>query len=247
MNQKIFINYLEKRGYIYHTANNGIEALDKFDRFRFDLIFMDVEMPLMGGLECTKMIREKEKALGKKKTRIIGLSGNARKEHIEQAIRVGMDGYLTKPYHREDIYKLIDNDPSKNPMAINVGVTLSAITDNYTFNNVLWQAAIDSSRDLIYAIDKDLKYIVVNRAGRQAALKIFKKEIGLGMSILEHLEPFSQALLFYRRALVGESSIILHECISSDGLIKNYEMYFSPIKAAENLIVGALCFAREQH
>eukprot|EP01089_Gocevia_fonbrunei_P016067 TRINITY_DN4899_c0_g1_i2.p1 TRINITY_DN4899_c0_g1~~TRINITY_DN4899_c0_g1_i2.p1 ORF type:complete len:581 (-),score=52.48 TRINITY_DN4899_c0_g1_i2:182-1924(-) len=109
LNQKILARCLELKGYCYQIANNGLEAVCKTDMFHFDLVFMDIEMPIMGGFEATKRIREKEAIQGRR-TPIIGCSGNARAQQKDDAIQAGMDGYLTKPYHREEIYQAIDSN-----------------------------------------------------------------------------------------------------------------------------------------
>lgn len=107
INQKVLRNYLEKRGYNYDIAFNGLEAVEKSKVDSFDLILMDIEMPLMNGLEATINIRS-DPLNPNNKTPIIGLSGNSTKQQIDEAIGTGMNYYLTKPYHREDVFKVIE-------------------------------------------------------------------------------------------------------------------------------------------
>ncbi|KAL0488961.1 hybrid signal transduction histidine kinase dhkK [Acrasis kona] len=106
INQIILNSYLEKSGCKCQLANNGSDAVAKYEQFQFDLIFMDIEMPVMNGYDATKLIREKERVTGRH-TPIIGLSGNARREHADSALKVGMDMYLTKPFYKDDIYAVI--------------------------------------------------------------------------------------------------------------------------------------------
>eukprot|EP01114_Cavostelium_apophysatum_P015317 TRINITY_DN4142_c0_g2_i1.p1 TRINITY_DN4142_c0_g2~~TRINITY_DN4142_c0_g2_i1.p1 ORF type:complete len:2014 (-),score=552.22 TRINITY_DN4142_c0_g2_i1:163-6204(-) len=106
VNQRLLLHYLQQKGYFCEVANNGQEALAKVETMQFDLIYMDIEMPVMGGLEATRRIRELEKEKKRTKVPIVGLSGNARSAQIDEAMTCGMDDYLTKPYHRDDIYKL---------------------------------------------------------------------------------------------------------------------------------------------
>jgi signal transduction histidine kinase/CheY-like chemotaxis protein len=108
INQKILINYLNKKGYFYHIANNGVEAIEKYKNFTFNIILMDIEMPIMGGLEATRKIREIEKKTRKNNVHIFGISANSQKEQIELGIKSGMDGYLTKPYKKNELYELIE-------------------------------------------------------------------------------------------------------------------------------------------
>lgn len=62
-----------------------------------DLCIMDVEMPVMDGLSATKVIRDRERSMGGTRTRIVGLSGNARPAQIQAGIDAGMDAFVTKP------------------------------------------------------------------------------------------------------------------------------------------------------
>jgi len=108
VNQKIILRYMHQMGYTCQTAEDGIIATEKFQTYNFDVILMDIEMPRMSGLEATHLIRERERQLGLVPTPIIGLSGNARKEHADEAIKVGMNDYVTKPYHKDDLCSRIE-------------------------------------------------------------------------------------------------------------------------------------------
>jgi len=120
INQQILLRYLQNAGHFCTVASNGLEALEQFQKFKFDLIFMDIEMPGMNGLVATQEIRKLEAGSHRAPVPIVGLSGNARKEQIEAAKAVGMSDYLTKPYHKDDLYKILathveDQTPTKQP------------------------------------------------------------------------------------------------------------------------------------
>lgn len=107
INQKILCNYLEQKGYNYHIAINGLQAIEKCKIYNFNVILMDIEMPLMNGLEATIQIRN-DSLNSNCITPIVGLSGNSMRQQIEEALSCGMNDYLTKPFHKEDVYKIID-------------------------------------------------------------------------------------------------------------------------------------------
>ena len=65
MNQEVAVHLLERRGHSVIVAENGRQALTALERHKFDLVLMDVQMPEMGGLEATQLIREKEKSTGR--------------------------------------------------------------------------------------------------------------------------------------------------------------------------------------
>jgi len=94
---------MEQLGYDFSIAKNGIEAVKSANEKEIDLIFMDIQMPLMDGLDAAFNIR-KEKG---DKIKIVGLSANAFQEDIEKAKVAGMDAYLTKPIKIKDIAAII--------------------------------------------------------------------------------------------------------------------------------------------
>jgi PAS domain S-box-containing protein len=113
INRKILVRQLEQAGHTCHVASNGEEALETYANIPLDLILMDIEMPIKNGLETTHAIRQKERASSHPPIPIIGLSGNARSEHQEEALSVGMDAYLTKPYDKKKLLETIAHHASK--------------------------------------------------------------------------------------------------------------------------------------
>ncbi|KAJ3013857.1 hypothetical protein HKX48_005485 [Thoreauomyces humboldtii] len=114
VNQRVLQRQLEIVGFSYVVANNGIEAVDISGAEHFDVIIMDIEMPLMGGLEATRIIRARETAANVHHVPILGLSGNARDESRDRAMDAGMSGYMRKPYDRKQLFaallKLVASD-----------------------------------------------------------------------------------------------------------------------------------------
>lgn len=93
---------LEDLGIQADTANNGKVGLKKFKEKNYHLIFMDIHMPEMDGWETTKKIREFNKDVI-----IFGLSANVTTEAIDKALDSGMNNYLSKPFKKEHLYKLL--------------------------------------------------------------------------------------------------------------------------------------------
>ncbi|KAJ3012499.1 hypothetical protein HKX48_006256 [Thoreauomyces humboldtii] len=113
INSKVLIRQLTKAKFTTEAAENGIEALAAIDASLakarpFDCILMDLEMPGMGGLEAIKHIRSRESAgLYRRRTRVVCLTGNARKEQIQEAMDAGMDDVITKPYVIDVLLKAV--------------------------------------------------------------------------------------------------------------------------------------------
>jgi signal transduction histidine kinase/CheY-like chemotaxis protein len=96
-----------------NIVSNGEACIQSFNQEKFDLILMDVQMPIMDGLEATKIIRgiEKEKSLTP--TRIIALTANAMKQDRDECIAAGMDDFLSKPIQLEELKNIILKGSSK--------------------------------------------------------------------------------------------------------------------------------------
>lgn len=97
MNQKIAYLFLKKLGYEADFAGNGIEVLKALEKKSYNLIFMDVQMPEMDGLETTRRIRELEKQMGIAPIQIIAMTANAMTEDREECISAGMNNHIGKP------------------------------------------------------------------------------------------------------------------------------------------------------
>ncbi|HTN68936.1 MAG: response regulator [Bacteroidales bacterium] len=100
LNQKLIFLSLNRFGFIIDVANNGAEAVDKVKEKRYDLILMDLMMPVMDGFEATLAIRDIEKNNGFH-TPIVGLTANNFDADREKCLNIGMDEYMTKPFDIE--------------------------------------------------------------------------------------------------------------------------------------------------
>ncbi|KIV81339.1 hypothetical protein PV11_03530 [Exophiala sideris] len=97
VNQKVAIKILEKYNHVVTVVGNGLEALNAVKETRFDVVLMDVQMPVMGGFEATKEIRQYEKEMGLQRTPIVALTAHAMLGDREKCIQAQMDEYLSKP------------------------------------------------------------------------------------------------------------------------------------------------------
>ena len=114
VNQRLAMRILEKAGHQVTLANNGQEAVDRVFQEPFDLVLMDVQMPVMDGLEATRVIRQRETETGLH-TPIVAMTAHALKGDREKCLAAGMDGYVSKPIHMPELFAAIaaaekDND-----------------------------------------------------------------------------------------------------------------------------------------
>ncbi len=107
LNQKLIIINLKKKGYIIDLAENGLEAVEKYKSNSYDLIIMDLMMPVMDGLEATKLIRSFETQKGIY-TPIVGLTANTFDADREKCLSTGMDEYMAKPFNLELFNSIVD-------------------------------------------------------------------------------------------------------------------------------------------
>jgi CheY-like chemotaxis protein len=101
INQRVISLMLEPFDVALTVAGDGEQALAAFQAGSFDLVLMDMQMPVMDGLEATRRIRALEAAEGRPRTPVAMLSANAMKEHVDQAREAGCDTHIAKPVRPE--------------------------------------------------------------------------------------------------------------------------------------------------
>lgn len=115
-NQQIAQELIENVGASVCIANNGQEAIDWLKKRRFDCVLMDIQMPVMDGLEATQQIRAMS---GLTSVRIIGMTANVAQEDWARCYDAGMDDVLTKPFKPSGLYDMLDKWVRKCEMPIN--------------------------------------------------------------------------------------------------------------------------------
>jgi CheY-like chemotaxis protein/HPt (histidine-containing phosphotransfer) domain-containing protein len=113
INQKVAARLLKQMGYRADIAANGLEALQALERQPYDLVFMDVMMPEMGGFEATRIIRERQSQQSqfpnyKSSIIIIAMTASAMQGDREKCLAAGMDDYLAKPVRLEDVRAVVE-------------------------------------------------------------------------------------------------------------------------------------------
>ena len=107
VNQKVLTAILETLGHSVTIVANGHEVIDAYLKNDFDAILMDIQMPVMDGMEATKKIRDLEASQKLPNTPIVAVTANAMKEHEDEYLSIGFDHYLSKPITKEKLDALI--------------------------------------------------------------------------------------------------------------------------------------------
>ena len=117
VNQRVAMGMLQRRGYPTVVADDGQKAVEKVRSESFDLVLMDIQMPVMNGLDATREIRRLEAEEGRARTPIIALTAYALRGDREACEIAGMDGYITKPFTLAEVFGAIDQVLARSPVS----------------------------------------------------------------------------------------------------------------------------------
>ncbi len=134
-NRDIFLKHLWGEGYTVHIAENGKKAVEQFKRETYDLILMDLQMPIMDGYEATQQIRKWESDQHHSRTPIIALTAFSLKGDLEKVLKSGCDEYLLKPLKKKTLINKIESflgtAPQAGPATVPVKEALQADESPY--------------------------------------------------------------------------------------------------------------------
>ena len=109
VNQLVVKTLLHHAGIDPTVVGNGALAVESWGAHDWDLILMDIQMPILDGLEVTRRIREHERETGRARTPIIALTANAMNHQIAEYRQVGMDGHIAKPIEARALFEVLAN------------------------------------------------------------------------------------------------------------------------------------------
>ncbi len=114
-NRELIRAYLKKTPYRLEDAENGQQAIDKLIAGKFDLVLMDIQMPIVDGYEATTMIRSWELANHRHRTPIVALTASALEDAVHRTKAAGCDAHVTKPVKKSTLLDAIRNAVENNP------------------------------------------------------------------------------------------------------------------------------------
>jgi CheY-like chemotaxis protein len=116
-NQRVLSLILQAGGIESSLADDGQQAVEMWRDNAFDIIFMDIQMPVMDGLTAVRTIRDAERQSGRARTPILMVSANALPEHVEASRAAGADGHVAKPVTADRLFTAIGRLGSSEPDA----------------------------------------------------------------------------------------------------------------------------------
>ena len=190
VNQYMAVALLEERGHQVKVANSGREVLELLPSDRFDLILMDVQMPVMDGFQATQAIRAQERGTGRH-MRIVAMTAHALKGDRERCLAAGMDDYISKPVQEQDLlatvecWKMFEQQQQEAQLA-----------DSQTEPALDWQTALERVRGR----DKLLRQMLV----------LFQEQSGQLLTELERaiLAKDAESLKLAAHTLKGSANSI---------------------------------------
>jgi PAS domain S-box-containing protein len=157
-NRTLIEAYLKDTPYRLELAENGEAAVEKFTAGIYDIILMDIQMPVMDGYEATAEIRRREQADHRRRTAIIALTASAHDEAARRSLTMGCDSHVTKPVKRSTLLKAIHDAAERADLE-----PPAAVASNETPT-----ATPESSRDrIVVHLDADLSDLVPGFLGRK--------------------------------------------------------------------------------
>jgi len=159
LNQKLVVKLLEDLGCKVDVAYNGLEAIDKIQLHNYQLIFMDIQMPEMDGLQATKIIRNQLQ----NKVPIIALTAHTFKDEEDKCRESGMSDFLSKPFTLDDLHKIIIANVDKqflindNPNLIDLKLLIQLADGNQEFIVKMLEIYYKQTPENLDALDQHLK------------------------------------------------------------------------------------------
>ena len=115
-NQKLTVRLLQRRGHQVEVAGNGQEAIGMLEDHRFDMVLMDVQMPVMDGMQATAAIRLREAETGGR-VPIVAMTAHAMHGYRDRCLAAGMDGYISKPIQADELFDIVEGQAPPNDLA----------------------------------------------------------------------------------------------------------------------------------
>jgi CheY-like chemotaxis protein/HPt (histidine-containing phosphotransfer) domain-containing protein len=248
VNQRVIVRLLEKMGHIPILAYNGQEAVEAYESRPFDVVLMDVQMPVMDGLAATQAIRQSEaRNPGRRRLPIMALTAYAMRGDRERCLAAGMDEYLTKPVKPEELAAALNRlvqtghdadpadtaaaGPSSAPQRPSGSDAVSAPRDRAPVGSDGAPAAgapvpvvsSDASPEAGFDFSAALNYVGGDRELLDELLGIFVEDAPIRMKALRHAIGNAEATELTREAHTLKGALKVIGATTAAGLAQGLE------------------------
>jgi signal transduction histidine kinase/CheY-like chemotaxis protein len=148
VNQQVASELLRRRGHVVTIAQDGREAVSRADEELFDLVLMDLQMPVMGGLDATAAIRGREQGTSRR-TRIVAMTAHAMNTDRERCLAGGMDGFLSKPIDPHLLFAVVEGTIDSGSAPPPTAMTPSSVDGRATFDPEALRHRLSGNRTLM--------------------------------------------------------------------------------------------------
>lgn len=229
-NQKVVTAILTKRGHLVELAKNGREAIETVQRGGYDMVLMDIQMPVMDGVQATKAIRRLEDP-DFSRIPIVAMTAHTMRGDRERCVAAGMDAFLSKPVHAERLIRVVER------LAAYLSLTVDDDTDRDAARHALLgdsgsldraviprAASVDASASTATgagAASKESEPVVINK---DAIIKRLGDE-ELFFSLIRFFDEDAPGLLESIRtgSQQGDAELVVRSAHSLKGLVANFD------------------------
>lgn len=203
INQKLIQRTLEDLGLTVTIANNGLDAFQKRKDSKFDLIFMDIQMPFLDGVEATAEILEWEHDYNQPHTPIVALTANALKGDREKFLAAGLDEYTTKPLVRSEIISVLNNFLAEFIVETDdMPKVLAEHTENANIQDVIVEKLSESQNHTTPEYRADILIAKKSAFETRLYIKVIEAMGGLTYEIASSLIDFQELINNYSYKVV---------------------------------------------
>jgi signal transduction histidine kinase/DNA-binding response OmpR family regulator len=194
INQKLITRILQEHGITVDIANNGLESFEKRRSGDYDLIFMDIQMPVMDGIEATHEILDFEEDEEEAHIPIVALTANALKGDRERFLAEGMDEYITKPIETDELLyilnKFLSHKAATEKKSVETAVEKSEESEEITINE---EATVEMPA--VELVESEKKILIAKKFLLESrVLKQVLENLGHGYTVLDDLNNLQSEL-----------------------------------------------------
>ena len=227
INQEVITEYFNNLNIKFEIANNGEEAVNKSLNMQYDIIFMDLQMPVLDGLTATSKIRN-NKNNPNNNTVIVALTAHAGEEHKKECIEYGMNIVLTKPFNFEEISNVLVNyktyEIQNYYLPANMEYLAKSVNNNEMVINRIINYFVDNSKTVIESMNEDLKkmdFIALNAKSHKLKSEVGNFGAKKAMTLAKNLEFYTK-----NNDLIN-SKEIFYQLKNEITLLRDYLINFS--------------------